>query len=141
MSIYRCCSSIAAWRRIKHARTAEDHRRPVPLLIYPATASKSRSPHPFKMASRYGELLTPSKASKSAKSRARREPSGVFAMFQPAQVQQFKEAFSLIDQNRDGVITEQDLRDTFNSLGMCSFLPGRSLCLNDGSQGSLHPKP
>ncbi|VDB86614.1 unnamed protein product [Peniophora sp. CBMAI 1063] len=70
------------------------------------------------MTSRYGELLTPSKASKSAKSRARREPSGVFAMFQPAQVQQFKEAFSLIDQNRDGVITEQDLRDTFNSLGI-----------------------
>ncbi|KZV74856.1 EF-hand [Peniophora sp. CONT] len=70
------------------------------------------------MSSRYGELLTPSKATKSAKSRARREPSGVFAMFQPSQVQQFKEAFSLIDQNRDGVITEQDLRDTFNSLGI-----------------------
>ena len=105
MSPYRCCLSIAAWRRIKHARTAEDHKRPVPLqFIYPATASKSRSPPPFNMASRYGELLTPSKASKSAKSRARREPSGVFAMFQPAQVQQFKEAFSLIDQNRDGVI-------------------------------------
>jgi len=67
----------------------------------------------------YGGLLSPSGTpSKAQKSRARREPSGVFAMFQPAQVQQFKEAFSLIDQNRDGLITEQDLRDTFTSLGI-----------------------
>ncbi|KAI0034158.1 EF-hand [Vararia minispora EC-137] len=71
------------------------------------------------MSSRYAGLLSPgSTPSKSHKSRARREPSGVFSMFQPPQVQQFKEAFALIDQNRDGIITEQDLRDTFASLGI-----------------------
>ncbi|KAI0053442.1 EF-hand protein [Auriscalpium vulgare] len=59
--------------------------------------------------------ITPTKAQKS---RARREPSGVFSRFQPAQIQQFKEAFSLIDQNRDGLITEQDLKETFTSLGV-----------------------
>ncbi|KAI0066433.1 EF-hand [Artomyces pyxidatus] len=72
--------------------------------------------------SRYPDYLspniTPTKATKAQKSRARREPSGVFSLFQPAQIQQFKEAFSLIDQNRDGLISEQDLKDTFASLGI-----------------------
>ncbi|KAI0275317.1 hypothetical protein BC834DRAFT_815612 [Gloeopeniophorella convolvens] len=61
--------------------------------------------------------ITPTK-SKSQKSRARREPSGVFSLFQPPQIQQFKEAFALVDQDRDGLIGEQDLKDTFASLGI-----------------------
>jgi myosin regulatory light chain 12 len=56
---------------------------------------------------------------KAQKSRARREPSGVFSLFQPAQIQQFKEAFSLIDQDRDGVVSERDLKEIFASLGTC----------------------
>jgi len=62
--------------------------------------------------------ITPTKAGKVQKSRARREPSGVFSLFQPQQIQQFKEAFSLIDQDRDGLVGEQDLKDTFTSLGI-----------------------
>ncbi|KAN0134307.1 hypothetical protein V8E53_007805 [Lactarius tabidus] len=62
--------------------------------------------------------ITPTKPTKSQKSRARREPSGVFSLFQPQQIQQFKEAFSLIDQDRDGLVGEQDLKDTFASLGI-----------------------
>ena len=61
--------------------------------------------------------ITPTKSGKAQKSRARREPSGVFSLFQPQQIQQFKEAFSLIDQDRDGLVGERDLRDTFASLG------------------------
>ncbi|KAI9444689.1 EF-hand [Lactarius indigo] len=62
--------------------------------------------------------ITPTKSTKSQKSRARREPSGVFSLFQPQQIQQFKEAFSLIDQDRDGLVGERDLKDTFASLGI-----------------------
>ena len=62
--------------------------------------------------------ITPTKLTKTQKSRARREPSGVFSLFQPPQIQQFKEAFALIDQDRDGIVSEQDLKDTFASLGM-----------------------
>ncbi|KAF8265751.1 EF-hand [Lactarius quietus] len=62
--------------------------------------------------------ITPTKPTKSQKSRARREPSGVFSLFQPQQIQQFKEAFSLIDQDRDGLVGERDLKDTFASLGI-----------------------
>lgn len=47
----------------------------------------------------------------------RREPSGVFTLFQTAQIQQFKEAFSLIDQDGDGIVSESDLKGVFSSLG------------------------
>lgn len=47
----------------------------------------------------------------------RREPSGVFTLFQAAQIQQFKEAFSLIDQDGDGIVSESDLKGIFSSLG------------------------
>ncbi|CAE6401389.1 unnamed protein product [Rhizoctonia solani] len=55
---------------------------------------------------------------KQAKSRARREPSGVFSLFSTQQVQQFKEAFSLIDQDGDGIVDEADLKNMFGSLGI-----------------------
>ncbi|KAF9778204.1 EF-hand protein [Thelephora terrestris] len=61
---------------------------------------------------------TPTKLPKSQRSRQRREPSGVFSLFQPNQVQLFREAFSLIDHDADGVVTEQDLKHIFASLGI-----------------------
>jgi Ca2+-binding EF-hand superfamily protein len=38
-------------------------------------------------------------------------------MFDQAQIQEFKEAFNMIDQNRDGFIDNDDLKDMFASLG------------------------
>jgi myosin regulatory light chain 12 len=71
--------------------------------------------------SRYPDYLspntTPSKPFNSQKSRARREPSGVFSLFQAPQIQQFKEAFQLIDHDKDGWVTESDLQEIFSSLG------------------------
>ncbi|KAF8913067.1 hypothetical protein CPB84DRAFT_1760272 [Gymnopilus junonius] len=72
--------------------------------------------------SRYPDYLsagvTPSKLSKAQKSRARREPSGVFSLFQAPQIQQFKEAFQLIDHDKDGWVNESDLKEIFASLGI-----------------------
>jgi Ca2+-binding EF-hand superfamily protein len=42
---------------------------------------------------------------------------GVFSLFSTQQVQQFKEAFSLIDQDADGIVDEADLKNMFGSLG------------------------
>jgi len=53
----------------------------------------------------------------SAKKRAQRATSNVFAMFDQSQVQEFKEAFNMIDQDRDGFISNDDLRDMLASLG------------------------
>ena len=47
----------------------------------------------------------------------------MFSLFQPNQVQLFREAFSLIDHDADGVVTEQDLKHIFASLGMKFLVP------------------
>lgn len=54
---------------------------------------------------------------KAVKKRAQRATSNVFAMFDQAQIQEFKEAFNMIDQNRDGFIDKEDLHDMLASLG------------------------
>lgn len=54
---------------------------------------------------------------KTVKKRAQRATSNVFAMFDQAQIQEFKEAFNMIDQNRDGFIDKEDLHDMLASLG------------------------
>uniref|UniRef100_A0A8I3W5V9 Myosin light chain 2 n=1 Tax=Callithrix jacchus TaxID=9483 RepID=A0A8I3W5V9_CALJA len=55
-------------------------------------------------------------APKKAKKRVEGN-SNVFSMFEQTQIQEFKEAFTIMDQNRDGFIDKNDLRDTFAALG------------------------
>ncbi|KAK1158384.1 myosin regulatory light chain 2B, cardiac muscle isoform-like [Acipenser oxyrinchus oxyrinchus] len=57
------------------------------------------------------------KSPKKAKKKAEGASSNVFSMFEQSQIQEFKEAFTIMDQNRDGFITKEDLRDTFAALG------------------------
>ncbi|ELK13027.1 Glucokinase [Pteropus alecto] len=56
----------------------------------------------------------------TATKQAQRGSSNVFSMFEQAQIQEFKEAFSCIDQNRDGIICKSDLRETYSQLGKVS---------------------
>lgn len=58
----------------------------------------------------------------TTKKRAQRATSNVFAMFDQAQIQEFKEAFNMIDQNRDGFVDKEDLHDMLASLGIYTFL-------------------
>lgn len=58
------------------------------------------------------------KGRSTTKRRAQRATSNVFAIFDQAQIQEFKEAFNMIDQNRDGFIDKEDLHDTLASLGI-----------------------
>ena len=73
----------------------------------------------------YPDFLSPnrtsSELSKGQRSRARREPSGVFSLFKAPQIQQFKEAFQLIDYDKDGWVNEQDLKEIFASLGALRY--------------------
>lgn len=64
---------------------------------------------------------------KTTKKRAQRATSNVFAMFDQAQIQEFKEAFNMIDQNRDGFIDKEDLHDMLASLGMAQHFLKRSI--------------
>ncbi|EDV20117.1 Myosin regulatory light polypeptide 9 [Trichoplax sp. H2] len=54
---------------------------------------------------------------KVPKKRAVRATSNVFAMFDQTQIQEFKEAFNMIDQNHDGFVDKEDLHDMLASLG------------------------
>ncbi|XP_009980231.1 PREDICTED: myosin regulatory light chain 2A, cardiac muscle isoform-like, partial [Tauraco erythrolophus] len=54
---------------------------------------------------------------KKAKKRIEGGNSNIFSMFEQAQIQEFKEAFTIMDQNQDGFINKADLRDTFAALG------------------------
>ncbi|CAG2175234.1 unnamed protein product [Oppiella nova] len=56
-------------------------------------------------------------AKTGSKKRAQRTGSNVFAMFTQHQVQEFKEAFQMIDQDKDGFISKNDIRATFDALG------------------------
>ncbi|KAA0845068.1 EF-hand domain-containing protein, partial [Enterobacter hormaechei] len=49
--------------------------------------------------------------------KAKRTGSNVFSMFTQKQVAEFKEAFQLMDHDKDGIIGKNDLRATFDSLG------------------------
>ncbi|XP_039259799.1 myosin regulatory light chain, smooth muscle isoform X3 [Styela clava] len=57
------------------------------------------------------------KKKQGGKQRAQRATSNVFSMFDQSQIQEFKEAFTMIDANRDGFIDQEDLKDTYASLG------------------------
>ncbi|XP_041361390.1 myosin regulatory light chain 12A-like isoform X2 [Gigantopelta aegis] len=57
------------------------------------------------------------KSKKNKRTRTQRYTSNVFAMFNQAQIQEFKEAFNMIDQNRDGFVDKDDLFEIYTSLG------------------------
>lgn len=47
----------------------------------------------------------------------KRSGSNVFSMFSQAQVAEFKEAFQLMDNDKDGIISKSDLRATCDAVG------------------------
>lgn len=49
--------------------------------------------------------------------RATRATSNVFAMFNQTQISEFKEAFTMMDENRDGFIDASDLSSIYMALG------------------------
>ncbi|GIY22794.1 myosin regulatory light chain 2 [Caerostris darwini] len=69
----------------------------------------------------------------SQKRRAQRSGSNVFAQFTPHQVQEFKEAFNLIDQDKDGFISKNDIRATFDSLGRLTTEPELESMMSEAS--------
>lgn len=61
---------------------------------------------------------TPRKKLEERDKRARRaRMSNIFGKFDQNQIEEFKEAFNMIDQNKDGFIDKEDLHDVLASLG------------------------
>nr|XP_020031036.1 myosin light chain 5 [Castor canadensis] len=66
-------------------------------------------------------MVLPPQASRKTKKKesgvlcVQRASSNVFSNFKQTQIQVFKEAFTLMDQNQDGFIDKEDLKDTYAS--------------------------
>ncbi|ESN90305.1 hypothetical protein HELRODRAFT_96459 [Helobdella robusta] len=60
---------------------------------------------------------TPKAKKRGRMTKAHRYTSNVFSMLNQVQIQEFKEAFNMIDQNRDGFIDKEDLIEVLTSLG------------------------
>ena len=61
--------------------------------------------------------MSSKKGKGKTKKKAQRAASNVFAMFDQQTIQEFKEAFNMIDVGRDGFIDKSDLNETFINLG------------------------
>lgn len=60
----------------------------------------------------------PAEAAPAAKPKeAKKGTSNVFALFKQSQIQEFKEAFTFMDADRDGILIKDDLAAMYNSLG------------------------
>jgi Ca2+-binding EF-hand superfamily protein len=55
---------------------------------------------------------------KDMKKKTKKSTSNVFSQFEQQQIQEFKEAFQMIDADRNGIITPGDLKATYASLGV-----------------------
>jgi len=53
----------------------------------------------------------------SGSKKAKRSGSNIFALFSQKQIQEFKEAFGIIDADKDGIISSSDLQAAFASIG------------------------
>jgi Ca2+-binding EF-hand superfamily protein len=62
-----------------------------------------------------------SRKSGARRTRQQRPNTNIFTMFDQDQIQEFKEAFNLIDQDHDGFISGQDLKVDFQVLIMHSL--------------------
>jgi len=53
----------------------------------------------------------------SGSKKAKRSGSNIFAMFSQRQIQEFKEAFGIMDTDKDGILSGSDLKNAFSAVG------------------------
>uniref|UniRef100_A0A8D2ICP2 EF-hand domain-containing protein n=1 Tax=Urocitellus parryii TaxID=9999 RepID=A0A8D2ICP2_UROPR len=109
-------------RQPSRAHAPERERRPLPVgrgrAPSPAGDVTGRARAQGKAArDQEGKASRKTKKKEGGALRAQRASSNVFSNFEQTQIQEFKEAFTLMDQNRDGFIDKEDLKDTYASLG------------------------
>jgi len=59
----------------------------------------------------------PKRESKRESKKAQKAESNIFSKFSPKQLTEFKEGFSVMDTDKDGILSKADLKATWDSLG------------------------
>merc|ERR1712071_293676 len=85
-------------RRRKRQPKSLPSRRPLPLPLPPSLRRRLR-------------------LDRRRSRKFQRSGSNVFSMFSQKQVAEFKEGFQLMDRDKDGILSKNDLRATFDELG------------------------
>lgn len=96
----------------KKTKKKEEPAAPPPPEPEPAPVEE-KPPTPTGTPKESGSTRASSRGSRKAK----RSGSSVFSMFTQKQVAEFKEAFQLMDADKDGIIGKNDLRAAFDSVG------------------------
>lgn len=118
-------TSVKTVRRVKSKKSEKGERPelapPPPTIDESAAVAQQENKEPAPAPARPKPVDEPVRRASSKKRAAQRSGSNVFAMFTQNQVHQFKEAFSFIDQDKDGIISKRDIRASFDALGrLCS---------------------
>jgi len=53
----------------------------------------------------------------SGSKKAKKSGSNIFALFSQRQIQEFKEAFGIMDSDKDGILSADDLKNAFSAVG------------------------
>ncbi|XP_045148651.1 myosin regulatory light chain 12B-like [Echinops telfairi] len=99
------------------ARRGQSSPPPAPALCLRRRTRLTGAPEDTVQSRQTAATSSKKAKTKTTKKRPQRATSNVFAMFDQSQIQEFKEAFNMIDQNRDGFIDKEDLHDMLASLG------------------------
>nr|AXY94683.1 myosin regulatory light chain 2 [Habrobracon hebetor] len=101
----------------KKTKKKEEAAAPAPVAEPPPPEPESKKEESSVKKSPSGTPSSSARASSRGSKRAKRAGSSVFSMFSQKQVAEFKEAFQLMDHDKDGIIGKEDLRQTFDSVG------------------------
>jgi len=102
----------------KEAAPAEEAPAPAPAAEPEAPPSHSSTKHSSR---------------KSSSKKVRRSGSNVFSMFTTQQVAEFKEGFSMMDWDKDGILGKEDLRATWDKVGKLVTDPELDAMLSEAS--------
>ncbi|CAI6361241.1 unnamed protein product [Macrosiphum euphorbiae] len=102
----------------KEAAPVEEAPAPAPVAEPEAPPSHSSTKHSSR---------------KSSSKKVRRSGSNVFSMFTTQQVAEFKEGFSMMDWDKDGILGKEDLRATWDKVGKLVTDPELEAMLGEAS--------
>jgi len=114
---------MADKEKVKKKKVKKEEAAPVEAAPAPAPEPEAPPSH----------SSTKHSSRKSSSKKVRRSGSNVFSMFTTQQVAEFKEGFSMMDWDKDGILGKEDLRATWDKVGKLVTDPELDTMLGEAS--------